>query len=116
MNSTGVGSPGPLGADDGLATCVSHHHGLDILPPSLTVTIDFEQPKRARKKIAEQTAEGGLSHWLTCVRRHHEDTHLHCLLVTGVAVDFGLSFGMPAAAGCELSPLRSITDKSRPET
>lgn len=27
------------------------------------------------------------------MRRHHEGTFQHCLLVTGVAVDFGLSLG-----------------------
>ncbi|MEO6841409.1 MAG: HD domain-containing phosphohydrolase, partial [Bradyrhizobium sp.] len=31
------------------------------------------------------------------VRRHHEGTYQHCLLVTGVAVDFGLSLGLPRA-------------------
>jgi putative nucleotidyltransferase with HDIG domain len=28
------------------------------------------------------------------VRRHHEGTYQHCLLVTGVTVDFGLSLGV----------------------
>ena len=28
----------------------------------------------------------GLADWLTTVRRHHEGTYQHCLLVTGVAV------------------------------
>jgi putative nucleotidyltransferase with HDIG domain len=31
------------------------------------------------------------------VRRHHEGTYQHCLLVTGIAVDFGLSLGVPKA-------------------
>jgi putative nucleotidyltransferase with HDIG domain len=34
---------------------------------------------------------------LKTVRRHHEGTYQHCLLVTGVAVDFGLSLGFPKA-------------------
>jgi putative nucleotidyltransferase with HDIG domain len=29
------------------------------------------------------------------VRRHHEGTYQHCLLVTGIAIDFGLSLGVP---------------------
>ena len=45
-------------------------------------------------RIADSIAENGLSDWLTTVRRHHEGTYQHCLLVTGIAVDFGLSLGM----------------------
>jgi putative nucleotidyltransferase with HDIG domain len=30
------------------------------------------------------------------VRRHHEGTYQHCLLVTGIATDFGLSLGFGA--------------------
>jgi putative nucleotidyltransferase with HDIG domain len=50
--------------------------------------------KGAASKIADNIAENGLSSWLETVRRHHEGTYQHCLLVTGVAVDFGLSLGM----------------------
>jgi putative nucleotidyltransferase with HDIG domain len=48
-------------------------------------------------KIADSIAENGLSDWLTTVRRHHEGTYQHCLLVTGIAVDFGLSLKMGKA-------------------
>lgn len=47
--------------------------------------------------IADCIAENGLSDWLETVRRHHEGTYQHCLLVTGVAVDFGLSLGIAKA-------------------
>jgi putative nucleotidyltransferase with HDIG domain len=50
--------------------------------------------KDAGGKIADHIAEKGLSDWLATVRRHHEGTYQHCLLVTGVAVDFGLSLGL----------------------
>jgi len=56
--------------------------------------IDVADAKHAGGKIAEAIAENGLSDWLTTVRRHHEGTYQHCLLVTGVAVDFGMSLGM----------------------
>lgn len=56
--------------------------------------IDVADARHAGGKIAEAIAENGLSDWLTTVRRHHEGTYQHCLLVTGVAVDFGLSLGM----------------------
>ena len=59
--------------------------------------VDVRAAKNAGSKIAESIAEDGLSNWLTTVRRHHEGTYQHCLLVTGVATDFGLSLGMAKA-------------------
>jgi len=59
--------------------------------------VDVRAAKDAGGKIAESIAEDGLSNWLTTVRRHHEGTYQHCLLVTGIATDFGLSLGMARA-------------------
>lgn len=56
--------------------------------------IDVRGAKGAACGIADNIAEDGLSSWLETVRRHHEGTYQHCLLVTGIAVDFGLSLGM----------------------
>jgi putative nucleotidyltransferase with HDIG domain len=56
--------------------------------------IDVGSTKGAGGRIADSVAEGGLCNWLETVRRHHEGTYQHCLLVAGVAVDFGLSLGM----------------------
>jgi putative nucleotidyltransferase with HDIG domain len=57
--------------------------------------IDVRGARYAAGGIADNIAEGGLSNWLETVRRHHEGTYQHCLLVTGVAADFGLSLGLP---------------------
>jgi len=59
--------------------------------------IDVLGAKAAGAKIAAAIEEHGLSDWLKTVRRHHEGTYQHCLLVTGVAVDFGLNLGVPKA-------------------
>ena len=59
--------------------------------------IDVRGAKRAGNGIADNIAEHGLSDWLATVRCHHEGTYQHCLLVTGIAVDFGLSLGMAKA-------------------
>ena len=59
--------------------------------------IDIAGAKNAGSRIADSIAEDGLTDWLTTVRRHHEGTYQHCLLVTGVAVDFGLSLGLSKA-------------------
>ncbi|MGY2930752.1 HD domain-containing protein (plasmid) [Bradyrhizobium sp. 183] len=56
--------------------------------------IDVDGTKEAGRMITDRIAEHGLSEWLTTVRRHHEGTYQHCLLVTGVAIDFGLSLGV----------------------
>jgi putative nucleotidyltransferase with HDIG domain len=57
--------------------------------------IDVAAAKHAAGKMADSIADDGLSSWLETVRRHHEGTYQHCLLVMGVAVDFGLSLGLP---------------------
>ncbi|MBI5262872.1 MAG: HD domain-containing protein [Bradyrhizobium sp.] len=57
-------------------------------------TIDVAGAKEAGSRIADHISERGLSDWLATVRRHHEGTYQHCLLVTGVAIDFGLSLGV----------------------
>jgi putative nucleotidyltransferase with HDIG domain len=59
--------------------------------------IDVGSAKVAGSRIADNIAEDGLSSWLETVRRHHEGTYQHCLLVTGIAVDFGLSLGLAKA-------------------
>ena len=56
--------------------------------------IDVAATKEAGSRIADSIAEDGLHRWLETVRRHHEGTYQHCLLVAGVAVDFGLSLGL----------------------
>ncbi|MDA9412068.1 hypothetical protein XH80_36405 [Bradyrhizobium sp. CCBAU 45384] len=59
--------------------------------------LDVDGTKDAGRRIADRITEHGLSEWLTTVRRHHEGTYQHCLLVTGVAIDFGLSLGVGRA-------------------
>jgi putative nucleotidyltransferase with HDIG domain len=56
--------------------------------------IEVRHVKDAGSRIADNIAENGLSNWLETVRRHHEGTYQHCLLVTGIAADFGLSLGL----------------------
>ena len=56
--------------------------------------IDVGGARSAGSRIADSIAEDGLSSWLETVRRHHEGTYQHCLLVTGITADFGLSLGL----------------------
>lgn len=48
----------------------------------------------AGEQIIDGVAELGLAKWLSTVRRYHEGTFQHCLLVTGVATSFGHRSGM----------------------
>lgn len=59
--------------------------------------IDIEAARNVGRNITDSIAEHGLADWLATVRRHHEGTFQHCLLVTGVAVDFGLCVGLAPA-------------------
>lgn len=57
-------------------------------PFDLTETIAVGQ------QITEAIRSEGLSSWLATVRDHHEGTYQHCLLVTGIAVDFSVHLGL----------------------
>ena len=59
--------------------------------------LDVDGTREAGRQIADRITQHGLSEWLTTVRRHHEGTYQHCLLVTGIAIDFGLSLGVGRA-------------------
>ena len=59
--------------------------------------VDAAAAKHAAGRISDTIAEDGFSHWLETVRRHHEGTYQHCLLVTGTAVAFGLNLGLAKA-------------------
>src|SRR4030088_90511 len=56
----------------------------------LTNLLDAEH---ATSQIINSIAQNGLTAWLDDVRRYHEGTFQHCLLVTGVAVGFALDIG-----------------------
>ncbi len=83
---------GRAGAAEGAASIASMFRAVLSGAP-----VDVEGARDAGRKIADTIAEHGLSDWLASVRRHHEGTYQHCLLVTGVAVDFGLSLGLSQA-------------------
>lgn len=59
-------------------------------------TIDIKGASNVGGEIVAAIAEHGLTSWLKTVRHHHEGTYQHCLLVTGIAADFGLSLSLRA--------------------
>lgn len=87
------GSPRPDNAAETAATAIASM----FTAVTLDQPIDVDGTKEAGRQIADRITQHGLSEWLTTVRRHHEGTYQHCLLVTGVAIDFGLSLGVGRA-------------------
>src|SRR5712672_2579014 len=59
--------------------------------------INLSDAERATLEIVNSISEKGLAAWLDDVRRYHEGTFQHCLLVTGVAVGFALEIGFSSS-------------------
>jgi putative nucleotidyltransferase with HDIG domain len=53
--------------------------------------------EKATEEVINGVKRSGLNAWLDDVRRYHEGTFQHCLLVTGVAVAFALHVKFPDA-------------------
>ncbi|UPK23538.1 HD-GYP domain-containing protein [Bradyrhizobium sp. 195] len=86
-------TPQPDNAVETAATAIASMFTAVTLGQSL----DVEGTRKAGRQIADRITQHGLTEWLMTVRRHHEGTYQHCLLVTGVAIDFGLSLGVGRA-------------------
>jgi putative nucleotidyltransferase with HDIG domain len=59
-------------------------------------SINLSDADNATSEIVNSIAQNGLGAWLDSVRRYHEGTFQHCLLVTGVAVGFALDLRFAA--------------------
>jgi putative nucleotidyltransferase with HDIG domain len=59
--------------------------------------IDLSDAERTTAQIINSISDNGLAAWLDDVRRYHEGTFQHCLLVTGVAVGFALDIGFSSS-------------------
>ena len=56
-------------------------------------SIDLSEAERATARVIAGIERDGLGPWLDDVRRYHEGTFQHCLLVTGIAVGFAIEIG-----------------------
>ena len=59
--------------------------------------VNLADAEYATSQIITNIVRTGFNKWLDEVRRHHEGTFQHCLLVTGVAVGFALDIGFSRA-------------------
>ena len=64
--------------------------------------ISLSDATRATSEIIDRVQRSGLTPFLEEVRRYHQGTFQHCLLVTGVAVGFGIEIGF---SGVDVSRL-----------
>jgi putative nucleotidyltransferase with HDIG domain len=55
--------------------------------------IEMKSVQDAGSTLVANIAAEGLAKWIATVRTHHSQTYQHCLLVTGVAVEFGRQLG-----------------------
>jgi len=55
--------------------------------------IDIASVEKTGDALIQNIEEHGLSSWVDAVRRHHNQTYQHCLLVTGVVIAFGQHLG-----------------------
>ena len=55
--------------------------------------IDMENLRDAGESIDLAISQSGIIEWISTVRRHHQGTYQHCLIVAGVAVAFGQALG-----------------------
>ena len=56
-------------------------------------SIDLSEAENITSHVITGIERDGLTAWLDNVRRYHEGTFQHCLLVTGIAVGFALEIG-----------------------
>ena len=72
--------------------------------------VNLSDAERATSHITNSIEQNGLSAWLDDVRRHHEGTFQHCLLVTGVAIGFALDLGFASRDVNQLGMAATIHD------
>jgi putative nucleotidyltransferase with HDIG domain len=59
--------------------------------------IEMKSVEAAGAVLVGSIEADGLAQWIDAVRTHHSQTYQHCLLVTGVAVEFGRHLGFSSA-------------------
>ncbi len=76
-----------------VAKKASQGDGVAGASPEITDSAAVSDAEYATSQIINSIVQNGLTVWLDDVRRYHEGTFQHCLLVTGVAVSFALDTG-----------------------
>ena len=72
--------------------------------------INLLDAEHATAQIINSIVQNGLRAWLDDVRRYHEGTFQHCLLVTGVSVGFALELGFASPDVARLGIAATLHD------
>jgi putative nucleotidyltransferase with HDIG domain len=72
--------------------------------------VALSDAEHATSHIINAIAQNGLAAWLDDVRRYHQGTFQHCLLVTGMAVGFASDIGFAAADVMRLGMAATLHD------
>jgi HD-GYP domain-containing protein (c-di-GMP phosphodiesterase class II) len=91
--------------DEGAAAFASMFSNVRLGKP-----VNLADAERATSQIVRRVEDGGLAAWLDEVRRYHEGTFQHCLLVTGIAVGFGINVGFTGADVSRLGMAATLHD------
>lgn len=59
--------------------------------------LSIDEVKAANETVLAAMDGDGLGHWIEAVRRHHDPTYQHCMLVNGVAAGFARKLGFSNA-------------------
>ncbi|WP_291601852.1 HD domain-containing phosphohydrolase [Bradyrhizobium sp.] len=86
--------PSPASEIASTALDVANALGRMFVEATHGAILDIKDVQEAGSRMAEAISEHGLAEWMDAVRRHHEGTFQHLLLVAGVVVDFGVSLGV----------------------
>jgi putative nucleotidyltransferase with HDIG domain len=94
-NAAGTTAPAPAQAPGGRSVA-SAAVALDRMFSGLISggPLDVSSIEQAGDEVLSGIHDVGLAQWLGTVRRYHESTFQHCLIVTGVATAFGHRSGM----------------------
>jgi putative nucleotidyltransferase with HDIG domain len=95
----------PSGLTDSAAAFASMFLAVQACKP-----INLADATRATSEIIDRVQRSGLTTFLDEVRRYHEGTFQHCLLVTGVAVGFGMEIGFSAIDVSRLGVAATLHD------
>lgn len=86
----------------GVAACADAMHSL-FSAANIGEPIKAASLNTAGNAVVHEIESVGLSSWIDTVRKHHNQTYQHCLLVTGAAVGFGQQLGLSQADRNRLS-------------
>jgi len=103
-----AGKPGVV-APSALTECAAAFASM-FLAVRAGKPISLSDATRATSQIIDRVQRSGLTSYLDEVRRYHEGTFQHCLLVTGVSVGFGIEIGFSAADVSRLGIAATLHD------